>query len=131
MERLNMALWQGRSSRKKTGGRYRPFRNKRKHEISTEFQFSVIGDSSIKKYKTMGGNSKDRVMSAEMVNVYDPKKGKTIRTKILTVTENPANPNYVQRNIINKGAIIQTELGEARITSRMGQTGTVNAVLIS
>ena len=90
----------------------------------------MIGDSSIKKYKTMGGNSKDRVMSAEMANVFDPKKGKVIRTKILTVTANPANPNYVQRNIINKGAIIQTELGEARITSRMGQTGVVNAVLV-
>ena len=69
-------------------------------------------------------------MAASMANVFDPKKGKVTRTKILTVTENPANPNYVQRNIITKGAIIQTELGNARITSRMGQDGVVNAVLI-
>ena len=48
----------------------------------------------------------------------------------MTVTENHANPNYVQRNIINKGAVIQTELGDAKITSRMGQDGVVNAVLI-
>ena len=125
-----MALWQGRSSRKKSGGRYRPHRNKRKHEISTEFQFSVVGDRSNKKYKTLGGNNKQRILSADMANVYDPKKGEVTRTKILTVTENPANPNYVQRNIINKGAIIQTELGDARITSRMGQDGVVNAVLV-
>ena len=125
-----MALWQGRSSRKQSGGKYRPHRSKKKHEISTEFQFSVIGDRSSKKYRTLGGNSKNKILSAQMVNVYDPKKGKVTRTEILTVTENHANPNYVQRNIINKGAVIQTELGDAKITSRMGQDGVVNAVLI-
>ena len=124
-----MGLWQGRSSRKNTGGRYRPFRKKKAFEIAPESQFSVIGDSSIKKYRTRGNNSKSRVMSAKMANVFDPKKGKVQRTNIITVKSNPANPNYVQRNIITKGAIVQTELGTARITSRMGQDGVVNAVL--
>ena len=43
--------------------------------------------------------------------------------------ENPANPNYVRRNLLTKGAIIKTELGNARILSRPGQDGTINAVL--
>ena len=124
-----MALWQGRSSKKSTGGRYRPFRKKRKFEIATESQFSVVGDSSIKKYRTRGNNIKARIMAAEMANVFDPSSGKTQRMKIITVNSNPANPNYVQRNIITKGAIIETDIGEARITSRMGQDGVVNAVL--
>jgi small subunit ribosomal protein S8e len=32
---------------------------------------------------------------------------------------------------MNKGAIIETKLGKAKITSRPGQTGTINAVLVS
>jgi small subunit ribosomal protein S8e len=46
------------------------------------------------------------------------------------VKKNAANPNYVQRNIINKGAVIQTEMGLAKVTSRPGQDGIVNAVLV-
>jgi small subunit ribosomal protein S8e len=44
--------------------------------------------------------------------------------------ENPANPHYVRRNIITKGAVIKTELGNAKVTSRPGQDGVVNAALI-
>jgi small subunit ribosomal protein S8e len=32
---------------------------------------------------------------------------------------------------MNKGAIIDTKLGKAKITSRPGQSGNINAVLIS
>ncbi len=46
------------------------------------------------------------------------------------MVENPANPNYVQRNIITKGAIIKTSAGNAKVTSRPGQDGTINAVLV-
>lgn len=31
---------------------------------------------------------------------------------------------------MNKGAIIETKIGKARITSRPGQSGTINAILI-
>ena len=52
------------------------------------------------------------------------------KTEIISVVENPANIHYVRRNIMTKGAIIETELGKAKITSRPGQTGTINAILI-
>jgi len=42
----------------------------------------------------------------------------------------PSNREYAKRNIITKGAIIQTSEGKARVTSRPGQDGVVNAVLI-
>ena len=125
-----MALWQGRSDRKKTGGRYKKQRSKRKAEIGREQQITVIGADSKKKVRTSGGNFKYRVLSSNHVNVYDPKKKKTLRTEIKSVLENPANPNYVRRNIMSKGAIIDTELGKARITSRPGQDGVINAVII-
>ncbi len=52
------------------------------------------------------------------------------KTEIITVKENSANIHYVRRNIMNKGAIIDTKLGKAKITSRPGQNGVIQAVLL-
>ena len=127
-----IALWQGKSRRKSTGGRRRSARKKRKFEIGYEKQVTTIGPEKRKFARTRGGNKKVRVLKAEVANVIDfnRKKKKAQRAKILTVLENPANPHYVRRNIITKGAVIETELGKARITSRPGQDGIINAVLI-
>jgi len=62
--------------------------------------------------------------------VSDRSSGKAQKVKIETVEENGANPNYVRRNLLTKGAIIRTEIGRARIVSRPGQDGVINAVLI-
>jgi len=127
---IPMALWQGKSKRKPTGGRLVSSRGKRKFEISREKQFTKIGRQSLKHYRGRGASSKTCMLMAEYANVVD-KKNKTIqKSKILNVTVNPADPNYVQRNIINKGARIKTELGDAIVTSRPGQDGAINAVLV-
>lgn len=125
-----MALWQGRSKRKPSGGRLRLGRKKRKFEIGTEQQFTYLGSGKRKLYKVRGGNIKARLLQGEYVNVLDPNTNKVTRAKIITVRENPANPNYVQRNIINKGAVVLTEIGETRITSRPSQHGVLNGILI-
>ena len=70
-------------------------------------------------------------MTSNLAYVVDPKTGKTVKTEILTVLDNAANLNYIRRNIINKGAIIDTKMGKARITSRPGQCGTINAILLT
>ncbi len=80
--------------------------------------------------RTRGGNEKVRMLKARYANVVDPATKKMAKSKIVTVKKNAANPNYVQRNIINKGAVIQTEMGLAKVTSRPGQDGIVNAVLV-
>lgn len=126
-----MALWQGRSLTKKSGGRFHPHRKKRKHEIGREQLHTVIGEQRTKKVRTTGGGQKIRLLYAQYANVYDPKKKKCVKVAIKTVLENPANPHYVRRNIITKGAIIDTELGRAKVTSRPGQHGVINAVLLS
>ena len=79
----------------------------------------------------MGNNQKARLLSTETANLFDPKTKKYEQVKIKTITDNPANRHFVRRNIMTKGSIIDTERGKARITSRPGQDGTVNAVLIS
>ncbi len=125
-----MAQWQGRSRRKPSGGRYRPQRKKRKFEIGREQQFASIGTQRLKLYRTKGRNQKVRVLSAEWANVTDPASGQTKKVKIATVKDNPSDPHFVTRNIVTRSAIIQTELGLARVTSKPGQHGVINAVLV-
>ena len=125
-----MAQWHGVSRRKVTGGRLNRSRGKRKTEISSENQYAFVGDvDATKKYMKNAGSQTVRVTSAHTVNVHT-KDGKTIRSTISNVLENSANLNFVRRNIVTKGAIIQTELGKVRVTSRPGMDGVVSGVLI-
>ncbi|MDD5501867.1 MAG: 30S ribosomal protein S8e [Candidatus Thermoplasmatota archaeon] len=123
-----MALWQGRSHRKPTGGILRSNRGKRKFEVGSEAHETTIGKQKIKQVRTTGGGKKVKIAVAEIANVTDPKTGKTQKVKIKSVVQNAANPHYVRRNIVTKGAIVETEAGKAKVTSRPGQDGTVNAV---
>jgi small subunit ribosomal protein S8e len=120
----------GKSRRKITGGLRRPNRKKRRSEIGREKLFTSVGKEKAFQIRTRGGNSKMRLVHAERANAVDLETGKVTSTTITTVLENAANRNYVQRNFLNKGAIVQTELGPARVTSRPGQDGVVNVVLL-
>ncbi|MFW6196568.1 MAG: 30S ribosomal protein S8e [Thermoplasmatota archaeon] len=124
-----MTLWQGKSKRKITGGKRRYARKKKKFEISKDYEFPVVAANKRKLIRTRGGSQKVRVVGAEYANVAD-QNGDVTKVEINNVESNPANPNYVQRNILTKGAIINTSEGKAKITSRPGQDGVVNAVLI-
>jgi small subunit ribosomal protein S8e len=126
-----MALWQGKSKRSETGRRIRYARGKRKSEIGREQHLTTIGPTTLKKVRTKGKNQKTRAKTTNIAYVIDSKNNKTTKTEILSVVENKANIHYVRRNIINKGAIIETKLGKARVTSRPGQTGTINAILLT
>ena len=125
-----MTLWQGKSKRSKTGRRIREARGRRKFERGRETLLTTIGPIRTKEIRTRGGHQKTILLSTNISNVLDPKTGKTTKAEIKTVLENKANPHYVRRNIITKGAIIETTAGKAKVTSRPGQEGVVNAVLI-
>ncbi len=125
-----MTIFQGKSRKKATGGKLKASRSKKRFELGREPTLTRIGPEARKVLRTLGGNNKAVLMRAEVANVYVPAEKVTKKVKIQTVKENPANPHYVQRNIMNRGTVIQTELGEARITSRPGQDGVVNAVLL-
>ena len=125
-----MARWQGRSLTKPTGGRIWARRKKRKREMGREFVETRLGPVKRSKFRTMGGSGKFVLLGGDTANVMDPATKQTKKAKILTVVENPANPHFVRRNVLTKGAVINTELGRARVTNRPGQTGVVSAVLI-
>lgn len=120
--------YQGRSRRTKTGARTVAHGNKKKHELGRSPTETELGEPRYRVVDARGGDSKVRALSTNVANVT--KDGETVHAEILDVVENTANPNYVRRNILTKGAIIDTDEGEARVTSRPGQTGQVNAVLI-
>jgi small subunit ribosomal protein S8e len=126
-----MAISQKKPKRKATGGRYRSFLSKKSRETGSDPTLTKMEVVRRKQLRLMGANKKVRLLSADMANVLDPKTKKCKVVKIKTVSDNSANRNYIRRNIITKGAIIDTEMGKAKVTSRPGQEGTMNAVLIS
>lgn len=125
-----MAQWHGISRRKPSGGRKVQARGKRSTEISTEKQMALIGEPKRKIYRRTGGNTLVRVLAANKVSINDPKTGKTTLGTIENVVENESDPNYVRRNVLVKGAIIETDKGRVRITSRPGKDGVINGVLV-
>jgi small subunit ribosomal protein S8e len=120
--------YQGRSPRKRTGGRRRNFRNKRKHELGRESTETQVGADKRKTVDTRGNTQKVRAIDVETANVATDDGA--VAAGIENVAENPSNPNYARRNIITKGAVLETSEGHVRVTSRPGQDGQVNAVLL-
>ncbi|PSQ37851.1 30S ribosomal protein S8e [Halobacteriales archaeon SW_12_71_31] len=75
-----------------------------------------------------GDTRKVRALRTDEANVATG--GETVRATIEDVVENDADPNYARRNIVTKGAVLETSEGRARVTSRPGQSGQVDAVLL-
>ena len=78
----------------------------------------------------MGGNFKLKLFSSSYINVTNPSTNKTQKVKIIRFESNQASKDLNRRHILTKGAIVETEIGKARITSRPGQHGVLNGVLI-
>ncbi|MEM1576563.1 MAG: 30S ribosomal protein S8e, partial [Archaeoglobaceae archaeon] len=91
---------------------------------------TTIGDRKAKKERMMGGSYKLKLFADKYANVYDPAQKKVVKVAIKSVVENPAHVHYVRHGVITKGAIIQTEIGKAKVTNRPSQEGIINAVLI-
>jgi small subunit ribosomal protein S8e len=125
-----MVIVQSRPKRKPSGGRYKAFRKKKLYERGRAPSLTRIGETQLKHFRNRGGDFKFRLLNASVANVLNSKTKKFEQAKIVSVIENPANRHYVRRNIITKGSIIKTDKGNARVTSRPGQDGTVNAILI-
>ena len=129
-----MGVYQWRDHKKRTGGKRNwYYKVKRKYAMGRPFVPTVLSPEEkheVRKIRARGGNVKLRLRKTYFAVVADPETGKTKKVRIKAVVETPANREYARRNIIVKGTIIDTELGLARVTSRPGQDGVVNAVLI-
>lgn len=126
-----MSVWHSdMRKRKPSGGRRRDFKKKRRFEIGSFPAETTLGELKRKTVRGRGGTRKLKVLRDKQVSVTDPKTGKTQKVEITRVAKNPVNVDYDRRGVITKGAIIETSLGLARITSRPGQHGLLNAVLM-
>jgi small subunit ribosomal protein S8e len=126
-----MAISQGKSKKKSSGGRYIENRGKRKSELGREPTNTRLDEKRLRIIRTRGGNKKVRLASENKINLFNPENSTMKTVEITNVLENSADPNYVRRNIITKGAIVATSEGKAKITSRPGQHGVINGVLIN
>jgi small subunit ribosomal protein S8e len=130
-EDIVLTQWHGdRKKRKISGGRKRPYRGKRVFEMGREAVETEFGGNAHKTVRGKGGQMKRKLLKEEYANVADPSSRRTERAKIIRVLRNPVNVDYDRRNIITKSTILETALGEAVVTSRTGQDGVINAVLV-
>ncbi len=117
--------------RKKTGGKKGIQRKKKRYERGRDPVLVTIGEREIKIKRCRGGGVKISVKSDKFANVFDPSSNKCVRTEIIRVKSNPANKDFERRGIITKGAIIETPIGDARVTSKPSMDGVINAILIA
>src|SRR3989304_10380990 len=126
-----MSVWHGSlRKRKPPGGRKRAYRVKRNFEKGAFPAETTLGEPKRRRTRGHGGKIKIKALNDKYASVTDPKSGKTEKTQILRVVRNRANVDYNRRGVITKGAEIETSLGLARVTSRPGNDGVINAVLI-
>jgi small subunit ribosomal protein S8e len=116
--------------RKKSGGKKHVFRGKRAFEMGSDPAETIVGEKRISVKWSRGGKTKFAALAVNTVNVTDPATGKSQKTEIRSVVRNPANVDYQRRGVITKGAVLETPLGQAIVTSRPGQHGVVNAILL-
>jgi len=127
-----MSVWHGTLHKKKpSGGRKRAYRTKRKFEEGRFPAETILGGTKKKTIKGRGNTAKIKLLSDRYACVTDIKSGKTQKVEITRVVRNPANVDYDRRGVITRGAVIETSLGLAQVTSRPGQDEVINAVLIS
>ncbi|MFP3985755.1 MAG: 30S ribosomal protein S8e [Candidatus Bathyarchaeia archaeon] len=125
-----MSVWHGDSHKRKlSGGRKKAHRKKRRYERGSFPTETTLGERKLKTIRRRGNNTKTRLFKEKQANISNPTTGKTEKTEILRVVRNPANIDYDRRGVITKGTIIETALGHARVTSRPGQKGLINAIL--
>ena len=121
-----------RLTRKPSGGAYHTAsaKGKREYDRAGAPTLTGLGTHQVVLEKKKFGHYQTKVLRADHVNLLDPKTKKYSKAKLKIVVENKANENFIRRNILTKGAIIDTDKGKARITSRPGQTGALTAVLV-
>ena len=118
---------------KGTGGLKRSMRDKIKGHYGGFFARAKINKAATEEEwvvkESKGGSTKVAARTVIFANVAMP-DGRVKRAKLDTVSSTPDNRIYARENILTRGAIVISDVGKIRITSRPGQDGNVNAVLV-
>ena len=114
--------------RKVTGGRYKKARKKKKHELGGQTRIVKLGEKKTKLMRVRGGKEKLVSLSQNKINII--KNGKAKVVEIKNVIETPSNRFLARQNVLTKGAIVETELGKAKITNKPSQEGNVQGIIV-
>lgn len=133
-----MTEWHLKSKRTKTGAKRNSIRRSDKKEsqkggFAANTTISKESKSKTTLKKTLGGSTKRALKETSAATVSMPSEKKNVKAKIISVIENKANREFARRNTITKGALLKIEIDgkelTARVTSRPGQSGSVNAII--
>ncbi len=116
--------------KKISGGKYTKSRKKKFYEIKGQRRPAKLGEEKKKSRRTKGKNRKIFLLKAKFINVQMKGKEKNKRLEIKNVLETPSNRFLARQNVLTKGAIVETDAGKVRITSRPSQEGVLNGVLV-
>lgn len=117
-----------KAGRKATGGRYKKVKKRKASGRQKQARIVKLGEQKAKIIKGRGKTEKTVLLSGEFANVVS--NGKTKKVKIKNIIETPSNIFLARQNVIVKGAIIETDLGKAKVTNRPSQEGSIQAKLI-
>jgi len=117
--------------RKISGGKYKRFRKRKLHSLKSQTRKVKLSEKKQKTIRGQGGNKRKVLLSENFANIIDTKTKKAKKVQIKNVLETPSNRFLARQNILVKSAIIETELGKAKITNRPSQEGMVQAVLVT
>jgi len=134
-----MTQWHLKSKRKSSGGILNTQRRSDKRLVwkGNDPAHTTVAhskDSKVEISHVTGGNTKQKLKNARYAQVSEAKSGKVTQYEVLDVVKNDANRQYARRNIITQGAIIKVKNKDteryAKVTSRPGQSGMVNVILV-
>lgn len=127
-----LPMWHSdQKKRKVTGGKRKAYRSNRSIEVGGYPTETSLGEPIRRVKKTYGSVKKIKLLQDKYVNISISRTGKTKKVTLDEVVENTANIDYNRRRVITKGTVIETALGRAVITSRPGQDGVLNAILLT
>ena len=118
-----------KTGRKTSGGRYKKTKKKKQTGRQGQTRIVKIGQEKKKLLSGRGNTTKTVSFLNNVANIIV--KGKSEKSTIKNVIETPANTFLARQNILIKGAIIETELGKAKITNRPSQEGNIQAEILA
>jgi small subunit ribosomal protein S8e len=118
-----------KAGRKATGGKYKRPKKRKLSGRQKESRIVRLDDKKTKTLRGRGAAKKIVSLSDNTANVMS--NGKAKKAEIKNVLETPSNSFLARQNILVKGAVVETDLGKAKITNRPSQEGFVQAIIIS
>ena len=117
------------SSVRGTGGRRGRAADKKLRFVGGTFTATKVGTKEQRTVRRGRGNTaKVKLRTAKFANVLTKEGMKKVAMR--TVLETPDNRHHARQNIVTKGAVVDTEIGKAKVTNRVGQDGVVNGRLL-